>query len=127
MSDPQPASPFPEPLTTSSLRVTEVKVETTGRMPRRPSEGTAWSTTALVMGIVSLALTPVFGAGVVPAAITVALGHIAKRIEPRGRVRASIGLGAAYLALVVGTAILIFVVLPITLALLQSTGWVLTD
>lgn len=127
MSDPQPTSPFPEALTTSTLRVTEVNVETIGTMPRRPSEGTAWSTTALVMGIVSLALTPVFGAGVVPAAMTVALGHIAKRIEPRGRLRAALGLGAAYLALVVGTAILIFVVLPITLALLQSTGWILTD
>lgn len=127
MSDPQPTNSFPEALRTSSVRVTEVRVETTGAMPRRPSEGTAWSTTALVLGLVSLALTPVFGIGVVPAAITVALGHIARRIEPRGRVRSSVALGAAYLALAVGTAILIFVVLPITLALLQSTGWILSD
>jgi len=115
-------------LTVATARVREVSVETTGPMPRSSRrEGTGWSTSALVIGLLSLALTPVFGIGVVPAAVNVALGHIATRIEPRGRIRAAIGLAASYLALAIGTAILVFVVLPITLAFLQSTGWILTD
>ncbi len=38
-----------------------------------------------------------------------------------------IGLGLSYVALVIGTAILVLVALPIVLAFLVSTGYVLTD
>lgn len=129
MTDSHPQQSFPEPLRTSSISVREVSVTTTGRMrgSSRKTESTTLSRVAMVLGFVSLALTPVFGVGVVPAVAGILLGHIAKYREPLGSFRATVGLASSYLALIIGTAILVIVVLPITLAFLVSTGYLLPD
>lgn len=113
----------------TEITVTEVSVETRGALPDRRDESvsTRWSGVALVMGIVSLALAPVFGLGVIPAIATVIIGHIARYREPRGRLKASVGLGLSYAALVVGTAVLVLVALPLVLAFLVSAGYILSD
>jgi hypothetical protein len=79
------------------------------------------------LGVLSLLFAPVFGVGLLPAIVGIIMGHIAKRGEPVSRIRAMIGLGLSYLALVVSTAILVLVALPIVLAFLVSTGYVLSD
>lgn len=109
--------------------MTEVSVETTGAMPTpaRRSPGTPWSTSSLWFGIVSLALAPVFGLGALTGVVSIIVGHHAKRVEPQGIVRWGVGLGLSYVALVVGTAVLVFVALPLTLAFLISGGYILAD
>ncbi len=116
-----------QPIT--EVTVTEVHTETTGALKKsqRPSEGTALSTTALVLGILSLALAPLFGVGVIPAVMAVITGHIAKHREPRGRLKSALGLGLSYVALVVGTAVLVLVAIPLLLAFLVSTGYILSE
>jgi hypothetical protein len=69
----------------------------------------------------------VFGVGALPAIVGIIVGHIAKRGDPVSRIRAGIGLGLSYVALAVSTAILVLVALPIVLAFLVSTGFVLSD
>jgi len=117
MSDQQPIT---------EVTVTEVNVETTGALKRR-SQGTALSTSALVLGIISLALAPLFGVGIIPGVVAVITGHIAKHREPHGRLRSALGLGLSYVALVVGTAVLVLVAIPLLLAFLASAGYILTD
>jgi hypothetical protein len=109
--------------------VTELSVETTGAMPTPSSRssGTPWSTSSLWSGIVSLALAPAFGLGALTAIVSLIIGHHAKRVEPQGLVKWGVGLGVSYVALVVGTAVLVFVALPLTLAFLISTGYILAD
>lgn len=121
--EPSAARPITE------ISVSEVSVETTGVMPEpsRPRSGAPWSATSLWFGIVSLALAPVFGIGVVPAILSVVVGHYAKRVEPQGFLKWSVGLGLSYVAIVVGTAVLVFVALPLTLAFLISAGYILAD
>jgi hypothetical protein len=116
-----------QPIT--EVTVTEVHVETHGalRKSQRPSEKTTLSTTALVLGIISLASAPLFGVGVVPGVLAVITGHIAKHREPRGRAKAILGLGLSYVALVVATAVLVLVAIPLLLAFLVSTGYILSD
>jgi hypothetical protein len=120
MSDPQPIT---------EISVTEVHVETTGTLkaPALPAEGTALSTSALVLGAISLALAPLMGIGVIPAVLALVTGHIAKHREPRGRLKSALGLGLSYVALVVGTAVLVLVTIPVLLAFLVSAGYLLTD
>jgi hypothetical protein len=128
MSDLRPQdNSHPEPIT--EVSVTEVSVETTGVLSGRRAQRDRllWSASALWMGVVSLLLAPLFGVGVVPAVLAIIVGHIAKHREPRGIVRSGIGLGLSYLALVVGTAVAIFVTLPIALAFLTSAGYILAD
>lgn len=113
----------------SGLSVTEVSVTTGGalRARRAPVPGLRWSVTSLWMGIVSLALAPVFGIGVIPAILSIIVGHIAKYREPQGMLSSRVGLALSYIALVVGTAVLVFVALPIVFAFLVSAGYVLAD
>ncbi|HAA79268.1 MAG: hypothetical protein ABR66_05765 [Microbacteriaceae bacterium BACL25 MAG-120322-bin65] len=123
-------TPNPAPHETiSEISVTEVSVETHGAMPRvsDPKPGGALSKIALGLGLVSLALTPIFGIGVFPAILGIVMGHIAKRGDALGQIRAMVGLGLSYVALVVGTIILVFVVTPIVLAFLVSAGYILAD
>ena len=129
MSYSSPQGEFPEPLRVTSMGVREVSVQTRGplRASTKASSSTRLSRIAMVVGFVSLALTPVFGVGVIPAIGGVILGHIAKHREPQGFFRSALGLGASYAALVIGTAIVIFVALPITLAFLVSSGYILAD
>ena len=111
------------------LQVREVSRETKGplRARKQGAPGLAWSKTSLWMGIVSLALAPAFGIGVMPAILSIVVGHIAKHREPQGIGRARVGLALSYIALVVGTAVLIFVALPIVFAFLVSAGYILSD
>ncbi len=113
----------------TEVSVSEISVERTGSMPpqREHKAGSTVSRFALGLGILSILFAPLFGVGVVPAIVGIIVGHIAKRGEPISRIRAMIGLGLSYVALVIGTAILVLVALPIVLAFLVSTGYVLTD
>jgi hypothetical protein len=113
----------------TGLRVTEVSVATRGalRHKRRSASGLPWSATSLWMGIASLALAPAFGIGVIPAILSIVVGHIAKHREPQGIPRSRVGLALSYVALVVGTAVLVFVALPIVFAFLVSAGYILAD
>lgn len=119
----------PETSPITGLSVTEVSVTTRGalRARRAPVPGLRWSVTSLWMGIVSLALAPVFGIGVIPAILSIIVGHIAKYREPQGMVSSRVGLALSYIALVVGTAVLVFVALPIAFAFLVSAGYILAD
>lgn len=119
----------PETSPITGVSVTEVSVQTQGALRSkgtRPS-GLAWSATSLWMGITSLALAPVFGIGVLPAILSIVVGHIAKHREPQGIVRSRVGLALSYIALVIGTAVLVFVALPIVFAFLVSAGYILAD
>jgi hypothetical protein len=122
---PKPSADHP----ITEVSVTELSVETTGALPApsRRSSGTPWSTSSLWSGIVSLALAPVFGLGALTAIVSIIVGHHAKRVEPQGLLKWGAGLGVSYVALVVGTAVLVFVALPLTLAFLISTGYILAD
>lgn len=122
VSEPSEQRPIP------ALRVSEVSVQTTGVMPKASRARTGlWSSVSLWLGILSLALAPVFGIGVFPAILSVVVGHVAKHREPQGFVKASVGLALSYVALVVGTAVLVFVALPLTVAFLISTGYILSE
>ena len=129
MTDSYPQQSFPEPLRTSSVSVREVSVTTRGRMrgSSKKTESTTLGGVTMVLGFVALALTPVFGVGVIPAIAGIVVGHIARYREPLGSFRTTVGLASSYLALIIGTAILVFVALPITLAFLVSAGYILPD
>jgi hypothetical protein len=118
-----------KPEVITEVSVSEISVERTGSLPapKNPKAGSTISRVALGLGVFGLLFAPVFGVGVIPAIIGIIVGHIAKRGEPVSRVRAAIGLGLSYVALVIGTAILVLVALPIVLAFLVSTGYVLSD
>lgn len=120
-----PGSAQPEPIT--EVNVSEISVETTGRLRAERVNNRRWSASALWLGIVSIVLAPVGGIGVLPAVIAIVVGHRAKKIEPQGVLQSSIGLALGYLAIVVGTAVLIFVALPLTLAFLISSGYILAS
>lgn len=122
---PKPSADHP----ITEVSVTEVSVETTGAMPApsRRSQGTPWSTSSLWSGIVSLALAPVFGLGALTGIVSIIVGHHAKRVEPQGLLKWGAGLGLSYVALVVGAAVLVFVALPLSLAFLISSGYILAD
>lgn len=107
------------------VSVEEISVETRGALPKQRESTGVLSKVAMGVGVISLALAPVFGIGVIPAIVGIILGHIAKYGEPLYRIRAMVGLGLSYAGLVIGTAILVLVALPIVLAFLVSTGWVL--
>jgi hypothetical protein len=94
---------------------------------RSLNTSTTFSTLALVLGVLGVLLSPVLGIGVVPAVLGVITGHIAKFKEPLGRVRSMVALALSYAALMVGTAILVLVALPVVLAFLVSTGYILAD
>jgi hypothetical protein len=129
MSNPETGETFPEVLRSRVVRVTEVGVQTRGVLPRLRSlnTSTTFSTLALVLGVLGVLLSPVLGIGVVPAVLGVITGHIAKFKEPLGRVRSMVALALSYAALMVGTAILVLVALPVVLAFLVSTGYILAD
>lgn len=128
MSESSPAD-VPQPLPITEISVTEVSLETGGALPARAARGESlrWSTTALWMSVVSVLLAPLFGAGVVPGILSIIVGHIAKYREPRGIVRSGFALGLGYLAIIIGTAVLIFVTLPLAFAFLVSAGYLLAD
>jgi hypothetical protein len=125
MSDPIPADNTRVPQ--GRVTITEVSVETTGVLPPATVPKTRWSNVALGLGALSLLLAPLFGVGIIPAVLAVITGHIAKFREPQGRLKAVVGLGLSYVALVVGTAVLVFVAIPLVLAFLVSAGYILTD
>ena len=129
MSTPTQPSDEDTPEVITEVSVSEISVERTGSLPpeRESKAGSTVSRFALGLGILSLLCAPLFGVGVVPAIVGIIVGHIAKRGEPVSRIRAMIGLGLSYIALVIGTAILVLVALPILLAFLVSTGYVLAD
>lgn len=114
-----------EPRIVDHVSVEEISVETRGALPKQRESTGVLSKVAMGVGVISLALAPVFGIGVIPAIVGIILGHIAKYGEPLYRIRAMVGLGLSYAGLVIGTAILVLVALPIVLAFLVSTGWVL--
>ena len=111
------------------LQVREVSRETKGplRARRTAAPGFGWSKASLWMGIVSLAIAASFGIGVIHAILSIVVGHIAKYREPQGIPRSRVGLALSYIALVVGTAVLVFVALPIVFAFLVSAGYILAD
>ena len=129
MSTPTQPSDEDTPEVITEVSVSEISVERTGSLPpeRESKSVSTVSRFALGLGILSLLCAPLFGVGVVPAIVGIIVGHIAKRGEPVSRIRAMIGLGLSYVALVIGTAILVLVALPIVLAFLVSTGYVLAD
>jgi len=129
MSTPTQPSDEDTPEVITEVSVSEISVERTASLPpeRQSKAGSTVSRFALGLGILSLLCAPLFGVGVVPAIVGIIVGHIAKRGEPVSRIRAMIGLGLSYVALVIGTAILVLVALPIVLAFLVSTGYVLAD
>jgi hypothetical protein len=65
--------------------------------------------------------------GIIPAILAIIIGHVAKNLEPQGLAKSAIGRGLGYVGLVVGTAVLVFVAIPLLLAFLVSTGYILTD
>ena len=117
----------PEVIT--EVSVSEISVELQGSLPpqRERKAGSTVSRVSLGLGVFSLLFAPVFGVGVIPAIIGIIVGHIAKRGEPLSRMRATIGLALSYVAVVIGTAVLVLVALPIVLAFLVSTGYILAD
>jgi len=127
MSNVFPGDKLPEPL--SSVRVTQVGVTTNGPLRRSNREPlrTRWSSTSLGFGIAGLLLVPAFGVGIIPAILAIIIGHVAKNLEPQGLAKSAIGRGLGYVGLVVGTAVLVFVAIPLLLAFLVSTGYILTD
>lgn len=129
MSGPDTPESFPESLRSREVRVTEVGVKTTGVLPRAHTLNTSTtvSTVALVLGALGIVLAPVLGIGVVPAVLGAITGHIAKWREPLGRTRSMVALAVSYVALIVGTAILVLVTLPVVLAFLVSAGYILAD
>jgi len=129
MSTPTQPSDEDTPEVITEVSVSEISVERTGSLPteRESKAGSTVSRFALGLGILSLLCAPLFGVGVVPAIVGIIVGHIAKRGDPVSRIRAMIGLSLSYVALVIGTAILVLVALPIVLAFLVSTGYVLAD
>jgi hypothetical protein len=127
--DEQRDTELPSQSPIGGLQVREVSRETKGplRARRTAAPGFGWSKASLWMGIVSLALAPALGIGVIPAILSIVVGHIAKYREPQGIPRSRVGLALSYIALVVGTAVLVFVALPIALAFLVSAGYILAD
>lgn len=117
----------PETSPIREVSVTEVSVSHTGtyQAPKKDSNG--WSTASLRLGIVSILLAPVFGLGILVALPSLVVGHRARRLEPQGTIRSTVGLWLTYAALVVGSAVLVFVALPLTLAFLISMGYILPD
>jgi hypothetical protein len=113
--------------------VTELSVETTGVLPGNIRGNTVGigetpgtlSKVALGLSVASLVLAPVFGVGAVLAIVALILSHVAKRGDQLGRLRAMIAMGVSYVALVVGTAVAVLVTLPIALAFLISSGFIL--
>ena len=127
--DEQRDTELPSQSPIGGLQVREVSRETKGplRARRTAAPGLGWSKASLWMGIVSLSLAPAFGIGVIPAILSIVVGHIAKYREPQGIPRSRVGLALSYIALVVGTAVLVFVALPIVFAFLVSGGYILAD
>ncbi len=127
--DEQRDTELPSQSPIGGLQFREVSRETKGplRARRTAAPGFGWSKASLWMGIVSLALAPAFGIGVIPAILSIVVGHIAKYREPQGIPRSRVGLALSYIALVVGTAVLVFVALPIVFAFLVSGGYILAD
>ena len=127
--DEQRDTELPSQSPIGGLQVREVSRETKGplRARRTAAPGFGWSKASLWMGIASLALAPAFGIGVIPAILSIVVGHIAKYREPQGIPRSRVGLALSYIALVVGTAVLVFVALPIVFAFLVSAGYILAD
>ncbi|KGA04839.1 MAG: hypothetical protein GM43_4785 [actinobacterium acMicro-4] len=113
----------------AGLRAREVSGQTRAALRKKSSgsSGVSWSKVSLWSGIVSLALAPVFGIGVIPAILSIVLGHIAKHREPQSMSLSQVGLALSYIALGVGTAVLVFVALPIVFAFLVSAGYILSE
>ncbi|MGB4713318.1 MAG: hypothetical protein WBH26_04855 [Pontimonas sp.] len=111
----------------TEVSVTEISVETTGVMPvRRPvSGGTRLSKAALGTAVAALVTAPVFGLGLFPAIVAIILGHIGKKASPAGRMRSTVALALGYVALAISTAVLVFILLPLSLAFLVSAGYIL--
>lgn len=129
MSDHNNPSDRETPEVITEVSVSEISVERGGSLPpqRERKAGSTVSRVSLGLGVFSLLFAPVFGVGVIPAIIGIIVGHIAKRGDPISRVRATIGLALSYVAVVIGTAVLVLVALPIVLAFLVSTGYILAD
>jgi hypothetical protein len=129
MSDQVQPSGTDIPETITKVSVSEISVERTGTLPEptEPKTGSTVSRVALALGVFSILFAPVFGVGALPAIVGIIMGHIAKRGDPVSRIRATIGLGLSYVALVFSTAILVLVALPIVLAFLVSAGYILSD
>ena len=129
MSDHNNPSDRETPEVITEVSVSEISVERGGSLPpqRERKAGSTLSRVSLGLGVFSLLFAPVFGVGVIPAIIGIIVGHIAKRGDPISRVRATIGLALSYVAVVIGTAVLVLVALPIVLAFLVSTGYILAD
>jgi hypothetical protein len=129
MSDAETPETFPEVLRSREVRVTEVGVTTQGGLPAPQgfNTSTTLSTISLVLGALGVVLAPVLGIGLIPAVLGVITGHIAKYREPLGQLRSMVALALSYVALMVATAILVFVTLPIALAFLVSGGYILAD
>ncbi len=111
----------------TEVSVTEISVETTGVMPARKSltEGTTLSKAALGTAVVALVAAPLFGLGLFPAIVAIILGHIGKKASPAGRMRSTVALALGYVALAISTAVLVFIVLPLSLAFLVSAGYII--
>lgn len=111
----------------TEVSVTEVSVETTGVLPTpvRVRSGTILSKAALGIAVGALILAPIFGMGIAPAIVAVIMGHIGRKAAPAGRFRSTIAVGVGYAALMIGTAVLVLVALPLSLAFLMSAGYIL--
>jgi hypothetical protein len=96
-------------------------------MPARKSltEGTTLSKAALGTAVVALVAAPLFGLGLFPAIVAIILGHIGKKASPAGRMRSTVALALGYVALAISTAVLVFIVLPLSLAFLVSAGYII--
>lgn len=113
----------------TQVSVTEVSVETTGVMKESPlpGQGTRLSKIALGSAVAALVLAPVFGLGVIPGILGLILGQIGRRAAPSGRVRSTVAVALSAVGLVVSTAVLVFLTLPLSLAFLVSAGYILDN
>ena len=113
----------------TQVSVTEVSVETTGLMKEGPApgQGTRLSKIALGAAVGALVLAPVFGLGVIPGILGMVLGQIGRRSAPSGRVRSTVAVAISAVGLVISTAVLVFLTLPLSLAFLVSAGYILDN
>lgn len=113
----------------TQVSVTEVSVTTTGVIKESPlpGQGTRLSKIALGSAVSGLVLAPVFGLGVIPGIVGLILGQIGRRAAPAGRVRSTVAVALSAVGLVVSTAVLVFLTLPLSLAFLVSAGYILDN
>ena len=100
------------------------KVAPSSRRERK-GHSTWLGTIALSLGILGLALSPVFGIGVVPAILAVVFGHVSLGREEKRRGSVVIAVIAGYLGIAVSTVVGVILATPVIRSLLVAAGFLL--